>query len=322
MARERFTNTARWRAIMAKAQLSAVIVASPGSIFYTTGALLSAQLKASPSPGARLVDDRTAFALVPEDGEPTVIVSSRDVASIREGAWTSRIECYDDTRGSAVEILADVLRRSGLARERLGVETAYITAADMMALERASLTTQLIPCDAEINLVRAVKTRREIDILQKAGEATAEAIWEGFRGTRAGETEKQLADRIAAALFRKGADDIYLAVLGAGENTFHTHNKPGERTLRRGDLVRTDQGGKFEGFASDLARMGVVGEPTAAQESLYKVCREVQLATIDTIRVGAEARDVYQNCKRLFAEAGFQLTFPHVGHAFALGGHD
>ena len=73
---------------------------------------------------------------------------------------------------------------------------------------------------------------------------------------------------------RLGADDIYLSVLGAGENSLHAHNKAGERKLKKGDIVRTDYGGKFNGFASDLARMGVVGSQVP-QADLYKKCRSV-----------------------------------------------
>ncbi len=322
MPRPKLMNVDRWRTLTAKAGLAAVVTASPSTIFYCTGALLPAQLKASPSLAARLVDDRVAFAVVLPDQEPILVISSRDEPLVRKETWASRIVTYDDAHGSAVAALCDALTGLSLEGERVGLESGYATARDMQALRKAVPAISFVPCDAELNLIKAVKTPGEIEILQKAGEATAESIWQGFQTTKAGDTEKDLSDRIAAALFERGADDIYLSVLGAGENTCHAHNKPGARKLAVGDLVRTDFGGKFDGYASDLARMGVVGKPTQAQADMYKVCREVQLATIDTIRVGTEARQVYENCRRFFGEAGYQFKFPHVGHAFAMGGHD
>ena len=322
MARLNFTNTKRWREVMGRSGFSAVLVTSPNAIFYTTGALLPAQLKASPSFAARLLEDRSAFALIPADGEPILVVSSRDFPLVSAETWARRVESYEEVSGEAIEVVRAIIAELHLEADQIGIEAAYTTAADLRALRAALPSVRFIPCDAELNLVRAVKTPFELEILQNAGEITAEAIWSGFQSSREGDTEKDLADRIAAALFDLGADDIYLAVLGAGENTFHAHNRPGQRRLDRGDLVRTDFGGKFDGFASDLARMGVVGEPTRAQADMYRMCREVQLATIETIRPGVEARSVYANCSRLFSERGFQLKFPHVGHAFALGGHD
>jgi Xaa-Pro dipeptidase len=322
MPRQKFLNVDRWRELTAKAGLAAVVVASPSTILYCTGALLPTQLKASPNLSSRLVDDRVAFAVVVPNQEPILIVSSRDEPAVRNDTWASGILLYDDVRGSAVAVLQDCLLGLRLGGERVGVESAYATARDMKILREGLPSIRFVPCDAELNMIKAVKTPVEIEILQKAGEVTAEAIWHGLQVTKVGETEKDLADRIAAGLFDRGADDIYLTVLGAGENTFHTHNKPGARKLEKGDLIRMDFGGKFDGYASDLARMGVVGKPSQAQSDMYKACREVQLATMDTIRAGTEARQIYENCRQFFAKAGFTLKFPHVGHAFAMGGHD
>lgn len=322
MARDRFMNTERWRTVMRRAGFDAAVLASPSAIFYTTGALLPAQLKASPSLAARLVDDRPAFAVVGEDGDAVLLVSTRDAPAARRETWATRVEVYEDRIGSPVDRLRDLLESMGLVGGHLGVEFRYVTAAHMRALSERLVGTRLDACDDQLTEIRAVKTRPEMEMLQQAGEATAEAIWRGFQGSGPGDTEKAVADRIGAALMDLGADDIYLAVLGAGENSLHAHNKPGDRTLKAGDIVRTDYGGKFDGFASDVARMGVVGPPSQAQTDLYRKCREVQLETIRGMRPGVEAREVYRRCGQLFERAGLSLRFPHVGHAFALGGHD
>jgi len=322
MPRENFTHTARWRSIIGASGFEAVVLASPGAIFYATGALLPAQLKSSPTLAARLVDDRPAFAVIREDGEGVLLVSHRDAPSVRRETWIGRVESYDERGGNPVARLAELIGQMDLRNSCLGIELRYITAAQMRALSRELPGAQMTACDDHLTRIRAVKTPAEIKILIQAGELTAEAIWDGFQASRAGDTEKAVADRIGAALIDKGADDIYLAVLGAGENSLHAHNKAGERRLRAGDIVRTDYGGKFDGFASDLARMGVVGEPSNEQAGLYSRCRHVQVETMRSMRPGREARDIYFECGKLFEEAGLSLKFPHIGHAFALGGHD
>lgn len=322
MARQRFMHTERWRQVMRGSGFDALVLASPSSIFYTTGALLPAQLKASPSLAARLLDDRPAFAVVGQDGDAALLVSSRDAPSVRRETWASRVEVYDDLNGVPVDELARLLESMGLSAAALGIEMRYVTASQMAAMSARLKRAKMSACDDHLTKIRSVKTPIERQILQKWGEATAEAIWHGFQASRAGDTEKKVADNIATALVDLGADDIYLAVLGAGENTLHAHNKPGERRLKPGDIVRTDYGGKFDGFASDVARMGVVGQPSAEQASLYRKCRDVQLETIRGMRPGLEAREIYVRCGQLFEKAGLSLKFPHVGHAFALGGHD
>jgi Xaa-Pro aminopeptidase len=307
---------------MGRSGFDAVILTSPNAIFYATGALLLAQLKASPALAARLVDDRLSFGLIREGGDGMLVVSNNDADVIRDQTWAGHVEVYDDTGARPIEKLADLVEQQGLADGLLGVELRYMPAAQMRELEARLPRARFQACDDHLTTIRAVKTPAEIAILQRAGEVTAEAIWQAYQNSRPGDTEKSVADRVGEALINSGADDIYLAVLGAGENSLHAHNKPGERTLRVGDIVRTDYGGKFDGFASDLARMGVVGKPSVEQSDLYKKCRGVQLETMHAMRSGLEARDIYNLCKKCFERVGLALNFPHVGHAFAFGGHD
>jgi Xaa-Pro aminopeptidase/Xaa-Pro dipeptidase len=317
-----FMNIPRWRDALARARLDALLLASPNAIFYATGALLPPQLKSSPSLAARLIDDRPAFALVNADGEAVLLVSDRDAAGAAQHAWVSRVETYPEREGTAVARLAELVRAASLTTSRLGVELRYVTAIQMREVADALPQAKLEPCDDLLTHVRAVKTPIEIEVLTRAGEATAEAIWQAFQASRPGDSEKSLADRIADALFDLGADDIYAAVVGFGENSLHAHNKPSVRRLRAGDIVRVDYGGKFNGFASDLARMGVCGRPSAAQTELYAKWRGVQLGTMRAMRPGVRAQEVYAHCGELARAVGLDLRFPHVGHSFALGGHD
>jgi Xaa-Pro aminopeptidase len=251
-----------------------------------------------------------------------LVVSDRDARAVARDTWVKRLATYEERIESPVRVLRDLILDAGLARGRVGIERKYVTAAHMLELTTDLPQLALKPGDDLLTHVRAVKTPHETAILQRAGRVTAEAIWRGFQSSKAGDTEKTVSDRIAAALFDLGADDIYLAVLGTGANTLHAHNKPGEARLQAGDLVRVDYGGKFDGFASDLARMGVVGSPSPAQADLYRRCRDVQLETIRQMRPGMRAQEVYFRCQDLYRQVGLDFRFPHMGHAFALGGHD
>ena len=148
MPRERFMNTTRWREAMQRSGFDAAILASPNAIFYATGALLPAQLKASPSFAARLVDDRPAFAVVRPSGEGLLLVSSRDAPSVRRETWVTEIETYDERRESPVGKLVGVLKRKGLGKSRLGVELRYLTANQARELEKALPNASLEPCES------------------------------------------------------------------------------------------------------------------------------------------------------------------------------
>src|SRR5690242_12585548 len=137
MPREKFMHTARWRSVMGASGFEAAVLASPSAIFYATGALLPAQLKSSPTLGARLVDDRPAFAVIPEDGDGVLLVSSRDAPSVRRETWVGRVESYNEHTGNPVAQLVELLDQLGLRSGRLGVELRYFTAAQMRTLSQA-----------------------------------------------------------------------------------------------------------------------------------------------------------------------------------------
>jgi len=111
-------------------------------------------------------------------------------------------------------------------------------------------------------------------------------------------------------------------VLGSGDNVGFVHNHPGPRRLQNGDLIHVDFGGKFNGYASDLARMAIVGRPTPRQRECYAALKDVYQQTVDAMRPGLRACDLYALCVQAFERAGFPSTFPHIGHSFSLGGHD
>ena len=155
MPREKFMHTARWRDVMRESGLDALVVASPNGIFYATGALLPAQLKASPSLAARLVDDRPTFAIVRENGDSVLLVSSRDAASVRSETWADRVEVYDELDDNSIEHLGTLLRDMGLVGARLGLEHRYLTAAQMRPLSKLLGNTHVDACDEVLTKIRA-----------------------------------------------------------------------------------------------------------------------------------------------------------------------
>lgn len=320
--REKLMNERRLVEEVAKAGLDAVVACQPNTVFYTSGALVVAQRKTSGSIVSRLIEDRAAFVLLPGGLAPTLVVSEEEAGQARLEAWAADLESYAPYVESPTMKLAEVLRRRGLANGQIGIEMRYVTAHHLEELERLLPGARFVECDAVFSRVRAIKTEGEIVRLKRAANATEEAILHTFRTARVGETEKQLADRMAAQVRRLGAEGTYGLVLAIGENMLHVHNRPGTSELKRGDLMRVDFGGKFDGYASDIVRMAVVGTPTEQQRRMYGVLRNVHRRTIEKMHPGVPARDLFAFCQRAFAEAGIDFALPHIGHGFSLGGHE
>jgi Xaa-Pro dipeptidase len=105
--------------------------------------------------------------------------------------------------------------------------------------------------------------------------------------------------------------------------TVHPHATPGDRKLRRGDTVLTDVGAYLNGFASDMARMGIVGSPDTRQSREYAIYREAYVDLVHSIEPGMRACDAYARCGKQLRQAGYDLGLPHVGHGVSRrGGHE
>jgi Xaa-Pro aminopeptidase len=128
---------------------------------------------------------------------------------------------------------------------------------------------------------------------------------------------------MAQEVAHRGADNVRHITLASGENTIHAHRHPGARRLERGDLVLTDFGANWGGFCSDMARMGIVGEPGEREQDEYRRYREAYVETLHMLAPGVTAAEVFAFCQRQYEQRGMELTSPHIGHSLSRnGGHD
>jgi Xaa-Pro aminopeptidase len=83
-----------------------------------------------------------------------------------------------------------------------------------------------------------------------------------------------------------------------------------------------DFGGLWGAYASDVARMAVVGKASDAQKAMYRKHRQVQRKAIEFMRPGVRGCDVYKCCDEAYAEFGIDYPGPHAGHGLGLAGHE
>jgi Xaa-Pro aminopeptidase len=308
-------NEARLRQELEQANLDAVVAVSPENTFYLSGAFIRTQIS---------IRERLALVVWPREGDPTYIVCNIEESLARAEGWVPDVVTYVEFAESPIEKLVEVLDRRGLNRgdQRLGVEERFLTQHYYAELAE-SCPVSLVRADELMERVRAIKTPGEISRIRDAFRNTEDAIRTAWANSRAGDTEKQVAERMSAEVSRRGADSVRHMTLASGENTIHAHRHPGSRRLQRGDLILTDFGGSWGGFCSDMARMGVVGEPSDIQRDEYQRYRDAYVATLHYLAPGVTAAGVFEFCRTQYQQRGLQLTSPHVGHSLSRnGGHD
>jgi Xaa-Pro aminopeptidase len=121
-------------------------------------------------------------------------------------------------------------------------------------------------------------------------------------------------------MLRLGADSAHGMLQSS--RTPMTYGGEGDVAIERGDAVRTDYVCYLEGYAANLSRMAVMGPPSAEQERMYAIVRDVHRATIaEALRPGVAARDVYGFVRDRFVAAGFPRVSGLVGHSVGVWWH-
>ena len=89
-----------------------------------------------------------------------------------------------------------------------------------------------------------------------------------------------------------------------------------------GEIIRFDVGGTYGAFATDFARTYSTGNPSAMQRETHRGLCEAQEATINAMRPGVLAEDLFFLCKDEFNKRGLAWRLPHIGHSFGVELHE
>lgn len=304
---------ARLEQILERRQLDGAVVCSYQNVSYFAGTYLMTQIS---------LPDRLAFLVLPKGKAPTLIVCGIETRQVRGQTDIEDIRDYVEFVDNPTEVLARVLRERGIAGASIGVDARRLPMASGELLRNEFPDMQLFSIDDDIELTQAVKDKWEIDTLEEAAKATLAAAEETAAEVRAGATERDFSTIVFLKLMQKGGAPLFL-VFASGERTMQAHPESIERRLEPGQLWRIDFGARFhEVINSDLARTGIVGEPSAEQAATLKALRATQDAGFEAIEPGRSARDVFNAVKDEFKRQGLPFGMPHIGHGMGIGLHE
>ena len=306
-------NIERFEDMLAASGLDGVVASSLENVSYLSGARMVMQ---------RLIPDRLALLLWPGQGEPALVVCKGEDAACRDDCWIEDMRSYTEFVTSPVDLLADVVAEKGLAGGRLGIELHALPAAYVDRLRRRLPDATLADCGDLMDRARMIKTPEEIDALAEAGRATDRAIRSAFERATIGESEKKVADDIAAGVTAAGADVMNFMFLGTGTRSYEWHARPGATRLQAGHVLHTDVAGNFTGYWSDLARTAFVGKPGPRERDIYDRLYQTHVETLEAIRPGLRAGDLYSVCQAAYEKVGLDFGMAHIGHGLGLGLHE
>jgi Xaa-Pro aminopeptidase len=217
--------------------------------------------------------------LVPLDGEPAFVSfgGGRELAFMRALTWLPIVP----GAGKAFEVLRTELEARGVAHGRIGiVGTAGLAATVVARIRDALARYDLVPFDAELRALRAVKRPRELLAMRITQGIADAAVAAGVAAFAAGGDNRAAmleAERVARA--RKARDVRVLASMGGPEL------RPWEGRLDgRHAPLRLWVAAQYQGYWAEAAATAPLPRDDAAERAV----RAMQAA----VRAGVTAGDV------------------------------
>jgi methionyl aminopeptidase len=176
-----------------------------------------------------------------------------------------------------------------------------------------------------------LKSKRELDLMRKAGLINARALAAAVDAVKPGVTTEAVNQAAAAVLEGHGATPAFVGVPGAypypAETTISindelVHGIPGDRRLKEGDIVSIDCGTVYEGFVGDSALTIGVGEISSDAEHLLKVTRESLFIGIEQMKAGSRSGDVSAAIQAHVEKNGLQVVREYTGHGVGRNMHE
>lgn len=293
--------------------LDAVVAVSPENVTYCSGVVVWTQ---------RTLRERLAMVVRSRGGECVFLVAGQEKGYAQEKGRIRDVRSYVAHGPSPIIALVDVLREMDLASGRIGIEPSYLSADYHRELVDGLPEADLTSCEPLFRRARMIKTESEVELLSRAALATDRALSATYATVQPGDKERSVVARLAGNMLQTGADLPAFLHLTLGSNTSHAHPDPTDYLAQTGDLVKSDCGGYFAGYCSDVARTAVIGKATAEQRSIYDRLVEVHGETIDAMRPGVPARDVFETASRGYSRAGIPFPMAFAGHGIGLGLHE
>lgn len=173
-----------------------------------------------------------------------------------------------------------------------------------------------------------LKTKREIEVMRKAGRLVAQSHELVRKYIKPGVTTKELDQLVEEFLRSQNAIPTFKGYGGfpfsicASVNEEVVHGFPTGRKLVEGDIVSIDIGATFEGYVGDSAKTFYVGEVEDEKRRLVEATRQSFYEGIKFAKTTYRLSDISHAIQTFAESQGFSVVRDYVGHGVGKNMHE
>ena len=174
-----------------------------------------------------------------------------------------------------------------------------------------------------------IKTQKEIEKMRKAGQLAAQVLPMIAEHVKAGVTTDQLdqlchdyivndLDAIPAPLNYKG----FPKSICTSVNHQVCHGIPGEKRLKKGDIINIDITIIKDGYHGDTSKMFTVGKPSVQAARLSQIAHDCMVRGIDQVRPGNRLGDIGHAIQDHAENNNCSVVREYCGHGIGMQFHE
>jgi Xaa-Pro aminopeptidase len=257
----------------------------------------------------------------PKNEDPVALLPHEWESSFLNLAWINKTRTYLENPGnpgSIVEAAANLVKNTVRKTGKIGIDIQRTSINLYNRLEETLEEFELVPCDMWLMTLRMIKTRKELELLEKVALKTDHAIAGQAHHVlvkqASGEMNNTEGIRIHA--IERELDEVghqAIAQVTTGENSKKFW--PGapnygigyDRVPKQHELMRMELLATQNGYWGNGARMLTLGIPTEKQLERYEGLVTLREAAVQSIVPGATGKKVYEAIKQKATENGIKL---------------
>ena len=173
-----------------------------------------------------------------------------------------------------------------------------------------------------------IKSKEEIECLQRAGKILSVIVQELKSSLRAGITTKDIDRRVEELIRRYKVQSAFKGYRGfpncscVSVNEEVVHGIPGNKIIKEGDIVSVDVGIVFENYFSDTAFTVGIGRIDSVLERLLDVTEKALYKGIEQALVDRHLSDISFAIQKFVEAHQLSVVRDFVGHGIGLALHE
>lgn len=149
--------------------------------------------------------------------------------------------------------------------------------------------------------LRSVKSKQEIELMQKACDITEKAFRRVLKFVKPGVKEYEIEAEYVHEFIRNGSRGFaYEPIVASGANSCVLHYIDNDKVCKAGDVLLLDVGAEYANYNADLTRtIPVSGRFTPRQKEIYNAVLHVQREAMKMIKPGVAYYEYHKEVQKI-----------------------